>query len=276
VWATGPLDVRLTIRDDAYPGGLTPKKAEAWLQARWGGETSAGKQRYITLSGLGTDGANEVASAWAEMAQRYPQTAERVQLLGTSAGVSRQAKSQVPAFVRIPTIKGGVLADAWDYEPARWLRVGPRLNNSAADEFASSMARNVRDGWFPPGTDNRQSIVRHEFGHHLHYEAEARVGSAKVWEEVDAAVERAIDREFPGFARGERVMDDKGYLIDRSRAKTLVQQRHVSKYAAKKREELVAESVSYVHAKGDDASDLAKEVYRIVVGYAEGADAFLI
>lgn len=275
-WATGPLDVRLTIRDEAYPGGLTQKKAEAWLQARWGGETTTGKERFITLTGLDQTGANEVASAWAEMAQRYPQTSERVQLLGTSAGVSRQARAQLPAYVKVPSVKGGVIADAWNYEPARWLRLGPRMNGARSAEFAESMTRNVSTGHFPPNTANRQSILRHEFGHHLHYEAESKVGAQKVREDIAAAVERAIDRAYPTMGAKGRITDADGYLIDRSRARTLVQQRDVSKYGATKVEELVAESVSSVHANGDAASELAKDVYRIVVGYAEGADAFLV
>jgi hypothetical protein len=261
----------LKKRQEPYPRNMTARQAQEWLEERWGGLTDRGLPRHISIGHLPDDAAEAIGRAWAEMAQEYPRTAERIQFLGASDTVDRAARPGAlarGANARTFKISERAVADAWDFEPARWIRLNTNYYGTASD-FASIQKR--RKTWaggngshHPIGTESMDGTTHHEFGHHLHYEAES--AGYGVNGRIDDILQQAEDDLFggPRYAK-----------LSAAKKREALVSRGVSKYATagtKKHGELVAEIVSWRHGtRWEEAPAWVKAIYRVIRDAAEGA-----
>lgn len=233
---------------EPYPGGLTEKGAQEWMQQRWG-EDEIGK-RAILFQGLGADAANEMAATIDDLFTRYPNTAKRIRVLGASAPVTKAVNTR--GGPRLRNISGRAYADA--ARQIGSLRVsGPKARKAA--ELKAMLTRDVETGWHPPGTDSLAAVVRHEFGHFMYWEAQDRGGVGPPNRELEDTMVKATGAE-PGTS-------------DYYRRRYDVQREQVSRYATTNGDELMAEAFAYV-TSSDEPSQLASDFVEVLVRYAEG------
>lgn len=235
----------------AYPGGLSQRKAEEWMQNQWGIDAD-GKKRAILLNGLGDRAANDMAEAMDDLMRRFPHTAGRVRVFGGSAEVTKALKQAAPQY-RIPQISGRAYADA--IRELGSIRVAASKAKKYEDLLAS-LARDEANGFHPIGTGNVQGIVTHEFGHHLLWEAYANAGRA----EVNSKLLRIVEDEV-GLTTAD------GSAFWQARFGAIKDQ--IGRYALQNDDELVAEAFAMVQA--GSPSKLAQSIIDMVVAAAEGA-----
>ena len=220
--------------DPAYPGNLSQKDAERWMQNRWG--VDAGGQRVIMLDGLGDQAANAMARTMDALMRRFPNTGARVRIFGASSRVTSVA-NQIEGL-HYPRINGRAYADA---APKSGMI---RLNQTRAKKYAETIAdleSDVATGFHPPGTASIESVVAHEFGHHLKWQAEDVVGKARVKAELDAVVRRHAG--LPEVVPGAEVRGPRAAYEAKQRYETM---RGMSRYAATDLDELAGEALSEV------------------------------
>lgn len=211
-----------------YPAQATAKQVSAWMNDRWGGEMMrwVGQRApdRFPLQAFDVDTANEVAAALDEMLRRYPTVARYLSAVGDHRAVTK--------LVNHPGMKVRMGANTW---ADAWRDFGAiRLNANhfgKRDRFVADLMRNEVVGFHPPGTGNVKGVVTHEFGHHVLYTARRKaVNGATVDSRIRAVVARS----------GESIR----YAI--------------SRYATTNIDELAAECISVVQARGDEAPELAR------------------
>jgi hypothetical protein len=155
-------------------------QAEGWMHEHY-------PEVAVDFRGVHSSYLTRVVSQWNEMAHEYPAVARGITYFGTYV-----EKQKMPEALRqAATGFHGEFAHAW-YVPGR----GPY----AADErvlalnpgwFASperleeALKSSVAAGFHPAGCDTVESIITHEFGHHVHYWYQ-RVDASEAWAEVVA------------------------------------------------------------------------------------------
>lgn len=250
--AAGPAPGGPTLPEpDPYPGGLTAKGATEWMDERWG-TTAAGKKRGILLTKLGPHGANAMASTMDALLRAYPNTAERVRIFGSSSEVTAAVKAGDRR--RIPNM-GRAYADA--QREIGWIRLN-QTKAKAVEDTQALLDRDVATGFHPPGTASIESVVRHEFGHHLKWAAEERGGAAEVARIIRNVVADEADRL--------GLMAEPGMSIHQARYRVM---RDLSRYGAKNDDEFVAEAFSEVTSNAEPRP-LAKALVDALVALAEG------
>lgn len=229
-----------------FPGGLNQKDAEAWMLKRWGVDAD-GKKRAIFLEGLGDKAANSVASTMDDLLRRFPETAKTIRVFGASPKVTKAV--QQSTRYRLPKMSAAY-ADA-----AR--AVGAiRINAAKAkrfDETTAMLRRDVETGFHPPGTDTLEAVVRHEFGHHVKYVAEAKTSRAEVSAAILDETEKVtgLKATDPGFAKAR-------WEAHRS----------VSRYAARNEDELFGEAFAE-YLSSPAPRPFSKAIVERVVAMAE-------
>jgi hypothetical protein len=262
-----PETITAIPEPEAYPGGLTQKQAESWLHDRHGLDAD-GNRRALYVDGLGPRAANEVAETLHDLFTRYPHVARRIRVAGTSSKVTN-AINQVPG-VRIRNVSPRAYADAVRTFVPGDVSGSIRINASKArryDEMVDSLKRDSMAGFHPPGTDSIAGITRHEFGHHLYWEAQDAAADrgvlADMRRELEEAIRRAIRRVAPSAGEGSAEWNRARYDVIRF---------DVSKYALTNTDELMAEAFAFVTSH-DKPTILASELIEILTRYARPGGA---
>lgn len=239
--------------DEPWPEGMRRAQAQTWMRDRWGLDDE-GRRRAFHLTGFGSDeAANEVGATLHELLQRYPAVAQRLRIAGASGQVTTAVKTALPAL-RIPGI-GRAYGDA--QRDVGWLRINT-ANTKAADlpRLRARLAFGVEDGFSARGTGTLAGVVRHEFGHHVKYAADALHGRQQIEQTLEAVLRRFIPAD---LATGSR-----GYWTERNRLVAA----ELGRYAATNYDELFAEA--FAEAVGaPDARPLALALYDAIVPLAE-------
>jgi hypothetical protein len=251
------LPDQVTAVPDVYPGGLSQKQAEAWMLERHGSDEVG--RRAIHLDGLGPRAANEVAETMHDLISRYPQVARRIRAFGASSKVTDTVNRGQSRW-RMGRIHQRAYADA-----SRQVQT-IRLSAAKAkryDEIVASLARDVESGFHPPGTGTVAAVMRHEFGHHLYWQAQDLTTDRHLLNrELETAIQDAIERStgLGPAAQGS---------AEWAKARWSVMRTDVSQYATTNTDELMAESFAYV-TSSDEPSQLASELVEILTRHASG------
>lgn len=231
---------------ESYPGGLSAKQAQEWMMERYA-VTADGAKRAVLFEGMKTDTANEFAATMHDLLTSYPATAEHVRIFGAGSPVTKalnvdgkRIRNMAPRSYADATTAGSI-----------------RLKNRTVAQFAEGLTRDVATGFHPPGVDNVAGMIRHEFGHHLKWQAERQSSRG----EVSAAMDE-VYRKHLGLG------PEAGSAYWRARYNLIND--HVSGYATSNDDELVAEAFAYVTSHPAPSS-FAVDLIRVILRFAEGA-----
>ncbi len=193
----------------------------------------------VSFAGLDGPTATRFGRAYLEMARRYPVVAGRIKVLETSRARSFYADAWSGGLTRRGTI------------------VPPKIRMSThygrdSSGFLNQLARDVVQGWHPPGGSTIESVVYHEFGHHVYWTAFERSGGT------------ALLREMRGvfFRHGLATSEGAAAGVTASRAGKLV-----SNYARKNWDEFFAEVWMEYQTMGKRARPFVRDVGAVLENY---------
>lgn len=131
------------------PGNFrTIEDAEAWAREKWPDIT-------WDLSGCHVDTINPTLAQFERLAVEWPEVARRIKYVGTYQRLKPAAN---------PFAQGEYAHAAHDGR----LGLNP-LWYGNPERFRRSLQLSVSQGFHPPGTDTFESVITHEFGHHVLY-----------------------------------------------------------------------------------------------------------
>lgn len=153
-------DITLDTSFDA----TTTAGAEQQAIDRFGERTSADTARVFDYKGLDPRAANQMNQATELFARRFPTVWQRLQYVGTSAGL----KKRMPSGIRI-----SVTGRAYMYASKNFHSVAIMSNKFTRKKFdgvVRELLECVADGWSPEGCGTIASVTLHEFGHHVWFQ----------------------------------------------------------------------------------------------------------
>lgn len=137
-----------------YPTQATAVAAEQWLERYYPGTA-------FDFRGVDTVAANAVARQWHTLALRYPEAAATVDYVGS--GLTQVKLSRLT----LPSMMDGIYAQVPDiHATLRQIQLNPK-HFGDSEALLKLLARDVRIGWHPPGTESIEGLFTHEFGHVL-------------------------------------------------------------------------------------------------------------
>lgn len=241
--ATTPSGIALDL---APPTTGTTADLQRWFDEKWGTKAD-GTSRQIDFTGWGDQYSIAATKTLDDLFKAYPVVRERIDMVGSFAaqGISHSAWGMAQRNKRYLLINESVTQDMGFLE-----------------RQVETMAK--RHWW---STDDTMGTVVHEFGHHVHYRAEAVGRVAEFGGDVDGAYfnDDYLKANIDPILRKELGLKG-GVGLSGARTQQAVTEA-LSKYGATNYRELCAEAWAEYVTKGAQARPLAKAVGEWLQGH---------